>query len=759
MKNKYLNNILHNLGRKNSSVFLKFVYSYTLLVIIITIIIGSTAYFLTKNNYNKEIDILNNNIQDQYTKLIESQIIRKVELLETELNMMASVNSFYYSSYTSNIEIYRIYTNLKKAVTKYTDQIVNIHLYNSKQEIMISTQYGVNYLDQYKEKISNMYPWFYEAEKITHKIPIWFLPKTPDADPLDRTVISVYYSHPKSINMERYGALVIDVRYDYLEQMMSELVNENGHIMIINEKGYVVVSGHDVPYNTSISDIGIQDTSFLTKPGNGNVYQSRNYLSKDIISYSEPLDNGWRLIQLTPVTDFYAASYHMQIIISIICVCSIFVGFFISYIISIKMYMPIEKLSSMLKCKDDGYKTVNEFDLINKQISDLNLKIQEYMPMIKHNSIMKILSGTIYNIDELEERLQLINKSIFGEHFNVLLIKLEDRLMNELERKNVELLKMNLNQQIEKMSDANTILVASEIGESELAALIFSTHMDIGALLKKFIDFTVNSYGSDITISLGSWVESPLQLHMSYTSAQCAQKYRFMHPAQNVYFAETLSESMQDDLLESTINEFESALNANNELKCIEYIHNFTSLIQDNDYTYKCCHDYIVRFIMLFIDYTEKLNVAFHDESLIDFSGFSNIYEFETRFSEALNNLFLLRNDKIKDKQNVQLEAIRKYIADNLSEDLSLSALADYIHISPAYLSRTFKEVIGINLTDYVTNLRMEHAKEMLGNSLMDIQDIARKVGYFTPHYFSRKFKEHYGYSPSDYRYIVQNSK
>lgn len=100
----------------------------------------------------------------------------------------------------------------------------------------------------------------------------------------------------------------------------------------------------------------------------------------------------------------------------------------------------------------------------------------------------------------------------------------------------------------------------------------------------------------------------------------------------------------------------------------------------------------------------------------------------------------------------MMIENTKNYISKNLAEDLSLNSVAEKIFISPQYLSKVFKDETGMNFVDYVTQTRMEKAKELLTSTTENIETIAEKVGYNTPHYFIKKFKERYGVTPRNYR-------
>lgn len=82
---------------------------------------------------------------------------------------------------------------------------------------------------------------------------------------------------------------------------------------------------------------------------------------------------------------------------------------------------------------------------------------------------------------------------------------------------------------------------------------------------------------------------------------------------------------------------------------------------------------------------------------------------------------------------------------------MQLEQIAQHIYINASYLRAVFKKEIGITIGDYITQYRMQKAKELLANNTMRLADIAEKIGYNDAGYFSKSYKKFYGYSPSEY--------
>ena len=101
--------------------------------------------------------------------------------------------------------------------------------------------------------------------------------------------------------------------------------------------------------------------------------------------------------------------------------------------------------------------------------------------------------------------------------------------------------------------------------------------------------------------------------------------------------------------------------------------------------------------------------------------------------------------------QNIVEEAIR-HIHEAFTTDISLSALAERYHVSPSVLSKLLKLRLKKNFVAYITDLRMEKAKELLLSTDMTIKEITYAVGYNSQTYFCKVFKREVGVVATDYK-------
>ncbi|QJD85014.1 response regulator transcription factor [Cohnella herbarum] len=133
-----------------------------------------------------------------------------------------------------------------------------------------------------------------------------------------------------------------------------------------------------------------------------------------------------------------------------------------------------------------------------------------------------------------------------------------------------------------------------------------------------------------------------------------------------------------------------------------------------------------------------------------------NAHQTKEQAVQFLNDLgsYLIRNGKREQDERTDrmIQKLNRYIAEHLDEDLSLTVLADAVYLNPSYLSNLYKISTGRNISDYITELRVDRAKSLLAESHAKVQEIAVAVGFDTAGYFTRFFKKHVGVTPQEFR-------
>ena len=107
---------------------------------------------------------------------------------------------------------------------------------------------------------------------------------------------------------------------------------------------------------------------------------------------------------------------------------------------------------------------------------------------------------------------------------------------------------------------------------------------------------------------------------------------------------------------------------------------------------------------------------------------------------------------KREERSSSVVEKAKEYIANYYNKDVSLDDVSREVNISSYYFSKIFKEETGQNFIEYLTNIRIDKAKELLLDSECTMKQICTMVGYSDPNYFSRSFKKKVGVTPTEFK-------
>lgn len=126
-----------------------------------------------------------------------------------------------------------------------------------------------------------------------------------------------------------------------------------------------------------------------------------------------------------------------------------------------------------------------------------------------------------------------------------------------------------------------------------------------------------------------------------------------------------------------------------------------------------------------------------------------------------LNNYFRWIENYIENRHdNRQADVIlraKRFLADNyVNPELTLKTTADYVGLNEKYFSSRFTKEAGVTVSAYLTDLRMQKARELMASTDLKMYEISERVGYHSVEHFNRTFKRVFGTSPGDFRRSVR---
>ncbi len=201
---------------------------------------------------------------------------------------------------------------------------------------------------------------------------------------------------------------------------------------------------------------------------------------------------------------------------------------------------------------------------------------------------------------------------------------------------------------------------------------------------------------------------------------------------------------------EEEIDKLHKLIMEKDRLKIIEYLE---ILFDKNELSTKNIFDLSVKIFLLM----DKISYEFKINNVVEDSLISNIIKlFNEKSRENIKYFIILEVDNLLKIMNANTEKfspviqqIVRKVKDYYYKDLSLKVLAKDFNINSSYLGQLFTKEVGMSFSDYLNKEKNSKAKELILNTNMKINDIAKQVGYADTSYFYRKFKKYYGVSPA----------
>jgi two-component system response regulator YesN len=261
----------------------------------------------------------------------------------------------------------------------------------------------------------------------------------------------------------------------------------------------------------------------------------------------------------------------------------------------------------------------------------------------------------------------------------------------------------------------------------------------------------------DLQFGVGLSYSSPKDIRLSYKEALQALGYANLS-YQPIMFYEDIPQIQQNEnksWVRAKKNLYDSIRKVQKK-EALQEVHNLIQIGQSFSDNLLRIHAmellYILTEVMVELDFDEKI-MNEHKLRYMTQVGHSKTF---VDFSFPLKKLVVdIIDDVLNRPKNSKEELIhqcKEYIKKHYKEDINLSNLSRYLHVSPAYISKLFKKIEGMNIVNYINEIRTEQAKTLLIYSSLTIEEISEQIGYKTQNYFSFIFKKIVGCTPSEYR-------
>ena len=164
---------------------------------------------------------------------------------------------------------------------------------------------------------------------------------------------------------------------------------------------------------------------------------------------------------------------------------------------------------------------------------------------------------------------------------------------------------------------------------------------------------------------------------------------------------------------------------------------------------------YMLRILTCIMDLMQQYEISLSElENYMEIiSGIKDGDSFKEWLVGICNNINLGLQRKRESTSKQIINEAKEYILENYTNaELSLEVICRHLHLSPAYFSSLFNKETGQTYINYLTDIRLNKAVELISTTDEKTYMIAEKVGYLEQNYFSYVFKKKFGVSPTKYR-------
>ncbi len=426
---------------------------------------------------------------------------------------------------------------------------------------------------------------------------------------------------------------------------------------------------------------------------------------------------------------------------------------------SAEMHEMLRELKGLL---DEEILSKNNLEL-------LKLNYEKSLPLLKERFLNYWIEDYVTS-EVIEENRSLFKLEIGTEDLCIAIIR-PDGLMNKENNiqfvKNTSLLKVaifNVCEEIVKSHSLGTLfmkmnemVIIAPIRKGEL--LEASNHVFNGL---EQIRVTVEKYlNTTVTIGVGNVCTDRCMLYKAYLSAKAALDYTITLGNNKLIYIEDIEpENAREIIFEEDKEKVLLAAIKTGKEEEIKKI--LEAILKQMEGAQITLSDYQIYIIEIFSSIMHLMRSMEIDNKEIfpevgNFFSYISALRTKEEVKEWLSTVSLSVSKAIIAKRNLSkndlIERAKIYIEENYAdEELSAEKLCNYLHISTNYFSALFKKETRLTFTNYLTQIRINKAKELLRNTEMKAFDIGNKVGYVEGHYFSYVFKKVTGITPTEYR-------
>ncbi|MGG1552550.1 helix-turn-helix domain-containing protein [Paenibacillus ferrarius] len=739
------------------------------------IFIGAFAFVTSSSEIQKNVNEgkmqlisqINSNVEQKLTtvnhtmnQVINSTVLKKA--METPL----TVNDFMmYDDIRSEI----------RYMQSFDTKLEDVILINAKMNWMIKNS-GLYTYDSYPYHQNLMA--LMKAENSTWTlIPSqWFYTEENARSVTCAYSISLVKKLPTT-GLDQYGLALANIPVCSLQDLIQSDAPHPDDIVIVDESQRIIMNKDPGMIGKPITAIGLSKLEPLEE-GSGQYRADIQDMPYSVTFLRSHLTN-WTYLSLTSIDSLTQESAKIRTVTIYICVLMLLVSMLLAWLISRRMYSPIQLLVNQIGALVSGNqkRKANEFQMISEQVhtlfqskSQLEREVHQHIGQVRTFFLIKAFQGHIKPGELLEKLVQ------FGygtqveawKVMSVLTIQIDSIDNTRYDKKDMELLLFAVHNMLEELISSEQRIapimidqtIVTLIGSSDTDEAVFRT--TVFALTEQVQQHIFSFLKLHISIGISLPFHSFPQMALAYREGLEALKHRIklgegiIIQYENInsgkhYLNLNYPKPLEHELMDSIkLAEKDKARELLKQLLAAV----FSAPLSPQEYQVP-----LARLLNNLLITMQESGVALNQihpnqgslfEELL---GLHMASEIEDWFwAEVIHPLILI----YRDRQDAQYHNISEKIIDLVQRyydtDLTLEECASRLHYNANYLSSIFRKETNCSFSDYLSNYRFNMAKKWLSESDMPIKDISSKLRYNNSQNFIRSFRKQEGITPGQYR-------
>ncbi|WP_422657720.1 helix-turn-helix domain-containing protein [Paenibacillus sp. EC2-1] len=586
----------------------------------------------------------------------------------------------------------------------------------------------------------------------------------------DESIITYVQSIPFLSKQSPKANVVVLIDEQEISSLLHQVSSQyDGFTMVYDDTGNII-------FNDNL------DKELVYFDESTNKYKFKNNNEKYMLLESKSNNTHWTYVAAISKEKLSEDVQYIRTINMVIAMFTLFVGLSIAFLFSYKNSIPLNRLLGIMHFPQTG-KVKNPYDFVHSSVEDILAKndelkeqIQSQLPILKDTIIRKLIAGEISSSKEASALIEQADLSIHGPFGNVGIVQII-HMLSEMDKEMLD--EMNVAQlliQNELMDVFNGEILCCNYGVDQVLFImsysnkpsqVEQTKVDIaiGLLIQRMVE----KYSLKVNVGLGQYFDQILHIHQAYEEAKLSlpfvpsidqpmSYYKYVNTFQEgqmeCYYPIELELRLINAVTNGEVDEvkelFDKILEENIKLRVLNKQRG-SQLLASLNHT-----------IMRMFSKNIQINQVLVDDILTRIKEMNiknqDIYQELDRFKHIFIDLTMkIHEKKVAGGQQVILK-MKEAVKQNFNDpNLSIINITESAGISEKMATSLFKEHVGMNLSDYLEEVRLNYAKSKLIQTDESIEDIATMSGYNSGHSFRRAFKRKTGTSPSDFKKMMQD--